>query len=238
MRIEKKHLVTGALLAFVAVTGVTLAVKETAHARAVAEAESSRPAVAAAGASAAPAPDASVPDPATPATDPLPAPEPVAAVAEAAPPSAPPAAAPSRPTVPAAPIASRPEAPKPAAPPVAAPAPAEPPTTVFVTYFHTTARCVSCVKIENLTELTMTTRLSGPVAEKRVVFRSVNVDEPANAHFVKDYSLYTKSVVVSEVKGGFEVRWKNLDRVWHLLGNPESFQSYVEKEVQGFLDPA
>jgi len=35
MSIEKRHLVTGALLAFVAVTGITLVVKETRHARAV-----------------------------------------------------------------------------------------------------------------------------------------------------------------------------------------------------------
>ncbi|MHB8798546.1 MAG: nitrophenyl compound nitroreductase subunit ArsF family protein [Thermoanaerobaculia bacterium] len=233
MRIEKKHLVTGALLAFVVATGVTLAVKETAHTRAVAEAESARPAVA----SAAPAPDAV----AAPA-DPLPPAEPTTALAETAPLSAPPAAppvtAPARPGRPAAPIAARPEAPKPAAPDVVAPAPAEPPATVYVTYFHTTARCTSCIKIENLTEMTMTTRLAGPVAEKRVVFRSVNIDEPANVHFVKDYSLYTKSVVVSEVKDGREIRWKNLDQVWQLLGNPESFQSYVEREVQAFLEKA
>jgi hypothetical protein len=167
MRIEKKHLVTGALLAFVAVTGITLAVKETAHARAVAKAE----------------------------TSPVPA--------EAA-----------------------------------RTAPAERPATVFVTYFHTTARCVSCLKIEDLTNATMAERFAAPIAEKRVVWRSVNLDEPANAHFAKDYDLYTKSVVVSEVKGGFEVRWKNLDQVWHLLGNPESFQSYVEREVQAFLEKA
>ena len=167
MRIEKKHLVTGALLAFVAVTGVTLAVKETRHARAVAKAESS----------------------------PVPA-------------------------------------------EVARTAPAEKPATVFVTYFHTTARCVSCLKIEDLTNATMAERFAAPIAEKRVVWRSVNLDEPANAHYAKDYALHTKSVVVSEVRGGREVRWKNLDQVWHLLGNPESFQAYVEKEVQGFLGPA
>jgi hypothetical protein len=169
MRVEKKHLVTGALLAFVAVTAGTLAVKETGHARAVAAAEATR--------------------------------GPGAAVAES-------------------------------------PAPAEPPATIIVTYFHTTARCASCLKIEDLTDATMTTRFAGPVAEKRIVWRSLNLDEPANAHFVKDYGLYTKSVVVAEVKEGREVRWKNLDQVWHLLGNPESFQAYVEKEVQGFLDPA
>lgn len=202
MSIEKKHLVTGALLAFVAVTGVTLAVKETRHAQAVAAADAARPAE----------------------------PAPSAAIAE---PPAPPAAAP----VPTAPPAATP---RPAPPAAKAPAsrPAPEPSTVYVTYFHTTARCASCLKIEDLTNATMTTRFAGPIAEKRIVWRLVNVDEPVHAHFVKDYGLYTKSVVVSEVKDGKEVRWKNLDQVWHLLGNPGSFQDYVEREVQAFLGTA
>lgn len=164
MSIEKKHLVTGALLAFVAVTGVTFAVKEVRHARAGGDS------------------------------------------------AAAPASTPGPPTSDA--------------------------STVYVTYFHTTARCASCLKIEDLTNATMTTRFAGPIAEKRIVWRLVNVDEPVHAHFVKDYGLYTKSVVVSEVKDGKEVRWKNLDQVWHLLGNPGSFQDYVEREVQAFLGTA
>jgi hypothetical protein len=238
MKIEKQHLVTGALLAFVAVTGVTLAVKETRHSRAVAATEAAAPASPTAAPAAAPRSGL-----AAPPEDPLPAPSAAPVPSEAARPEA--AAGPhgvsagtSRPKALEAPAAARPGTPAPTTKAVISPAPAEPPTTIFVTYFHTTTRCVSCVKIENLTEMTMATRLSGPVAEKRVVFRSVNVDEPVNAHFVKDYGLFTKSVVVSEVKGGFEVRWKNLDQVWHLLGNPESFQSYVEREVQAFLERA
>lgn len=165
MSIEKRHLVTGALLAFVAVTGVTLAVKETRHARAVA-------AAAAAGQA----------DPATP-----PAPE---------------------------------------------------ASTIYVTYFHTTARCASCLKIEDLTNATMTMRFADRIAEQRVVWRLVNVDEPEHAHFMKDYDLFTKSVVVSEVKAGKEVRWKVLDQVWPLLGDPEAFQAYVEREVRAWLEKA
>jgi hypothetical protein len=135
--------------------------------------------------------------------------------------------------------AARPNVPEPVAAAVPAPPPAPaPPPTVFVTYFHTTARCASCLKIEDLTNATMTTRFAGPIAEKRIVWRSLNLDEPANNHFAKDYGLYTKSVVVSEVKEGREVRWKNLEKVWDLLGDPAGFQGYVEREVQAFLDKA
>lgn len=111
-------------------------------------------------------------------------------------------------------------------------------STVVVSYFHTTARCESCLRIEDLTASTVTERFIVPVADRRLVWRVVNVDEPENAHYLKDYQLYTKSVVVSELRGGKEVRWKNLDRVWTLLGQPEAFQEYVEKEVRSFLGPA
>lgn len=219
MSIEKKHLVTGALLAFVVVTGVTLAVKETRHAQAVAVADSARPAE--------PAPSAAIAEPPAPPAAAAPA-ETVAATEVALPAAAPvPAAHPAATPRPAPPAAKAP-----------APRPAPEPSTVYVTYFHTTARCASCLKIEDLTNATMTTRFAGPIAEKRIVWRLVNVDEPVHAHFVKDYGLYTKSVVVSEVKDGKEVRWKNLDQVWHLLGNPGSFQDYVEREVQAFLGTA
>jgi len=222
MSIEKKHLVTGALLAFVAVTAVTIGVKETRHARAVAAVEAARVAEP-------PAPSAAS-VPVSPIAD-----APVAAAAAAPLPDAPDSAPVA---VAAKALPARLPAPKAAAPAVAAPPPAEPPTTVVVTYFHATARCMSCLKIEDLTNATMTTRFAGPISEKRVVWRVLNVDEPENNHFVKDYGLYTKSVVVSEVKNGREVRWKNLDQVWQLLRDPEAFQGYVEREVKAFLPKA
>jgi len=110
--------------------------------------------------------------------------------------------------------------------------------TVLVSYFHTKTRCTSCLLIEDYTSTTMKTAFPGPLADGKVKWRVVDTDEPANAHFVKDYALYTKSVIVSELKDGREVRWKNLDQVWHLLDDAPGFQAYVEKEVRSFLEPA
>ena len=69
MSLEKRPLVTGALLAFVLVTGVTFAVRETRHARSLAAAEAGRAAVPAPSpvtAEGAPAPDAATPGKAAP----------------------------------------------------------------------------------------------------------------------------------------------------------------------------
>ena len=219
MSIDRKHLVTGALLAFVAVTAVTVGVKETRHARAVAAIEATR-----------------VTEPPAPsvAAVPVQTAEPTAVASSVAAPLAEPPAAPLVAAA-AKSLPARPPAPKATAMAVVAPPPAEPPATVVVTYFRATARCTSCLKIEDLTNATMTSRFAGPIAEKRVVWRVLNLDEPEYNHFVKDYGLFTKSVVVSEVKNGREVRWKNLDQIWQLLGDPAAFQGYVEKEVQAFL---
>ena len=110
--------------------------------------------------------------------------------------------------------------------------------TILVSYFHTATRCTSCLLIEDYTSTTVRSAFPGQLADGKVKWRVVNTDEPANAHFVKDYGLYTKTVIVSEIRDGKEVRWKNLDQVWHLLDDAPGFQAYVEKEVRSFLEPA
>jgi len=106
---------------------------------------------------------------------------------------------------------------------------------VIVYYLHTTARCPSCLKIEAYTAAEVTGPLSGPLSEGRLEWKVLNVEEPKNEHFVEDYQLYTKSVVVSEMKDGKEVRWKRLDKVWDLLGDQQAFMKYVDEEVRGYL---
>ena len=117
-------------------------------------------------------------------------------------------------------------------------APASARAQVVVTYFHNTNRCPSCLRIEEFTAASMTESLGAEMAEGRVGWRVVNVDLPVNAHFVGDYGLYTKSVIVSDQRGGREIRWKNLDQVWHLLNDPAAFRAYVEREVRAYLESA
>jgi len=106
---------------------------------------------------------------------------------------------------------------------------------VIVYYLHTTARCPSCLKIEAYTSAEVTGALAGPLAEGRLEWKVLNVDEPKNAHFTEDYQLYTKSVVVSEVRNGQELRWKRLDKVWDYLDDRQAFMKYVDDEVRAYL---
>jgi len=107
---------------------------------------------------------------------------------------------------------------------------------VVAYYFHTTKRCPSCRKIEAYSQLAVETGFPGDLASGRLQWRIVNIEEKGNEHFIKDYQLYTKSLILSEIRAGREVRWTNLARVWELLGDEPAFVAYVQKETHAFLD--
>jgi hypothetical protein len=106
---------------------------------------------------------------------------------------------------------------------------------VRVLYFHSNVRCYSCKKIESLTREAMEEGFGSEIAQGIIEVAALNVEEPENKHFIEDYQLYTKSVIVSDVSGQKETRWKNLTRVWELLGDETAFKSYIQVEVQKYL---
>jgi hypothetical protein len=107
--------------------------------------------------------------------------------------------------------------------------------SINVTYFHTTARCPTCHKIEALSSQAVNSNFENELKTGNVVWRVINVDEPENKHYNTDYQLYTKSLIVSEVKDGKEVRWKNLEKIWTFVRDEEKFDAYVNAEVKDWL---
>lgn len=118
--------------------------------------------------------------------------------------------------------------------------PASPDTTkpvrrTIAYYFHTTARCASCLKIEAYSREALETGFAKEIARGDLEWRMVNIDQPEHAHFVKEYQLFTKSLVLVEETGGERGRWKNLPRVWSLLTDAPGFRRYVQEEARLFI---
>lgn len=107
---------------------------------------------------------------------------------------------------------------------------------LVVYYLHGTFRCQSCNTIERLTKIAVETGFKEQLKNGRVEIRVINVEEKGNEHFVNDYKLYTKSVILSDLKNGKEGKWKNLDQVWTLLHDEGKFIEYIQKEVKSFLE--
>ncbi len=104
-----------------------------------------------------------------------------------------------------------------------------------VYYFHTTFRCPTCRKIEALTESTVKNFFSTELAEKKIIWKPVNIEFPENRHFADDYKLFTKSVVIVDTANGKQIRWKNLDKIWELVRDESAFTGYIKKEISGYL---
>ena len=102
-------------------------------------------------------------------------------------------------------------------------------------YFMTTQRCQNCMKIESYTKEAVQEHFSEKLNNETMILKMVNVDEPQNRHFIQDYQLYTKSVVLVRYRDGKQVEWKNLDQVWNFLGDETAFKEYVVSEVNAFV---
>jgi hypothetical protein len=106
---------------------------------------------------------------------------------------------------------------------------------VLAYYFHTTQRCATCRKIEAYTAEAIQVGFPEELRTGRLVFQALNVDEPDNQHFLKDYKLYTKSVVLVEEQSGKQVAWKQLPKIWELVGDKEKFAHYIQGETRAYL---
>lgn len=106
---------------------------------------------------------------------------------------------------------------------------------VIAYYFHATARCVTCRTIESYSREVVEQRFAGDVAKGRLQFKLVNIQTPENRHFVKDYQLYTKSLVLVRFEKGRQAEYKVLNDTWELVGDKQAMQGYVEREVREYL---
>ncbi len=100
---------------------------------------------------------------------------------------------------------------------------------ITVYYFYAKPRCISCQKIENYTQEAVTS-----LSNSNVVYKAVNLDLPENKHYYKDYGLYTKAVVLSQVHEGKEIKSKNLTKIWTKLNDEKAFKEYINKEITQF----
>ncbi|MCA8944399.1 MAG: hypothetical protein KDB80_17685 [Planctomycetes bacterium] len=106
---------------------------------------------------------------------------------------------------------------------------------VVVTYFTTDVRCDSCRTIERLSRQAIEEGFPEQVASGLVAFRVLNTDRPENEHFLDDYEIANKTVIVSHQVAGAETEWTDRQDVWLLLDEPDEFLAYVREPVRQYL---
>lgn len=107
---------------------------------------------------------------------------------------------------------------------------------IVAMYFHGDVRCATCRKVEAYAKEAVESGFGEQVAAGLVEFRPVNVDREENRHFLEDYQLTNKSVVVVDEVDGAVQRWVKLDNVWGLVGNHDAYLVYVQDAVRAYVE--
>lgn len=108
---------------------------------------------------------------------------------------------------------------------------------IVVYYLHMDRRCMTCGKLEAYSEEAVSIGFAEQLEDSTILWRVMNFESEGNEHFAKDYQLYSQSLILSRRHDGEETEWKNLDKIWKLVGDKERFIAYVQTEVQQFVNP-
>lgn len=100
---------------------------------------------------------------------------------------------------------------------------------VVVYYFYANPRCMTCKNIEKYTGETVKS-----LKRQDLTYQAVDLDNPKNYIYWKKYNLYTKSVVLSKVRNGKEIKYKNLNQIFIKAHNEKAFKSYIANEIKNF----
>ncbi len=109
---------------------------------------------------------------------------------------------------------------------------------VVAYYFHGTFRCPTCFNMEKYSREAIETNFKDALSSGKLEFKAVNVDDKGNKHYTNDYKLYTKSLILSLVKDGEEIKHKNLEKIWEYVYSKQKFIDYVTEELNGFMKDA
>ena len=74
------------------------------------------------------------------------------------------------------------------------------------------------------------------LSDGRLEWQLINFDQPENKHYIKDYGLADKSLVLVREEDGKTVRWKNVEEFWEFDENQkQEFVSLVQGLIADFL---
>jgi hypothetical protein len=107
-----------------------------------------------------------------------------------------------------------------------------------VYYFYTSSRCTSCMQIEAWTKECLEREFSSELKDGRIAWKPVNLEDDGNLHFVEDFALKAKTVIVCNYRDGTPGPYADLVDVWRFLNDKGRFFLLVRTKVKEFLGRA
>ncbi len=114
-------------------------------------------------------------------------------------------------------------------------APTAPKYKLVAYYFHRTQRCRTCLAMEAYAEDALRQGFADAFASGELEWHAVNVEESKHEHFVEEYELTASALVMVLLENGKRKEWKDLGRVWELVGDEQEFKGYVRDEATAYV---
>jgi hypothetical protein len=104
---------------------------------------------------------------------------------------------------------------------------------VDVVYFHFTQRCSTCVHAENMTLYTLETYFADELANGKVTFQSINMEDQANADIVAEYNSPSYlALCINTVTNGTD-NIEEVTDIWYV--GDEEFVDILKNDVDQSL---
>lgn len=100
-------------------------------------------------------------------------------------------------------------------------------------YFHTTYRCVTCLKIENEAKAIVEAEFAEELAAGTLRWSAINVDEERT--YISQYDLAMASLVLIRKVENEVVDWITLHDTWSHIRSSTRFSDYIVDSFQTFL---
>ncbi len=106
---------------------------------------------------------------------------------------------------------------------------------VVVYYFHGNKRCHTCNRMEALAILALDEGFADRQRAGTVVFKPVNIETDATRHFITDFEMTNRCVVMVERENGKDSDWRRLDEVWTKIGDDVEYKAYITENLTACL---
>ena len=105
---------------------------------------------------------------------------------------------------------------------------------IEIIYFHATARCVTCIKLEEYIKETVDEFFQKEIANGKMSFQEVNVDLPENKELALKFRAVGSSLKINEIYDKAD-HIEEDTRVWRYLNDKDNFKNYLKNRIESRL---
>lgn len=105
---------------------------------------------------------------------------------------------------------------------------------IEIIYFHASARCASCIKLEEYVEETVNEFFQTEIVSGTISFQKINVDLLENKEIANKFEAVSSSLKINEIYDESD-HIEEDTRAWRYLGDKDGFKNYLKNKIESRL---